>query len=216
MRKFHKTLSIGAGLAFTIIANLNAAAPAFAEHGHIVKHGFLLLGTNEVFATHIVAPPPHNWQVNLQLSLDQATLKAYLATKASGADGDVILVLDPIDIAQLKGATYITGDIIQKAYDGTIRPIATHISLVAGEFRVLYSRELSFPSKAYVTTDTRRLRTNDHFMGDKSMPTVVDPGNQVYRGTILSCPGENSFCNADSDCGSGRCVFDEWGVGRCQ
>lgn len=119
------------------------AGAAHAEHAHPVKHGFILMGTTEVFAAHIIASTPHNWQVLLALQLPETAEAAYTAAKAATPDGKMILVLDPVDLAGLAGEARLTGTISTEDAAGVRTPVATGVVIENDAFRVLYAEELA-------------------------------------------------------------------------
>src|SRR3954471_3177534 len=109
MRRLYWILMICAVSAYS-----RAEAPS---HQH-ADHGMLLLGSQEIFASHIVNKVPHNWQVELQVRFSDEVREQYLEEKLNYPDEKLVLVLQHLDLASIKSATSLTGFIVRVDANG--------------------------------------------------------------------------------------------------
>jgi len=126
------------------------SATAFAhDHAQHPPHNMILLGTQEVFASHIVYKQPHNFQVILQLQLDNAAKEAYLKSKAEHPESLHIFLLDPMDIKEISSQTSISGKLLYEDSEGNRQTILEGVVLPKDRFKVIYFDEvpLSLESK---------------------------------------------------------------------
>lgn len=112
------------------------------EQQHHVKHNMVLVGTEEVFASHIVYKEPHNYQVILQLNFEESVLKEYTEARASFPEEQFILLLDHMDISKIQESTSLSGTLLRRTATGEQTTINAHVHLNQGSFKVLYFDEL--------------------------------------------------------------------------
>jgi len=125
-----------------LISILSLSAPLHGEdHSRHVSHGMLLFGTEEVFADHIVYKEPHNYQIILKVEFDGETKQKYLDALSSYPSGEIIFMLDPLDIETIPSAFVITGKIIHR-HASAASDVQTDISLASDQFEVVYFKKL--------------------------------------------------------------------------
>jgi hypothetical protein len=110
-------------------------------HSH-AKHGMILLGESEIFASHIVYKEPHNYQVLLSVNLDENTKAAYLAAKRAAPQGLFVMLLDPLDIKEIAAQDVLTGSIFYRDESGQRRVVAPNVTVPKNNFHVIYFDEL--------------------------------------------------------------------------
>lgn len=123
----------------SFLASLIAAV---ALSGHPTKHNFFLMGTSEVFASHVVATDPHHYQIMMKVTLDEGTLATYRAAKLAAPGDTFLLLLDPVDLDALATATELTGTLRARGEDGVARTVATGVRLPRAAYEILYFNEL--------------------------------------------------------------------------
>jgi hypothetical protein len=135
---------------FVLFSLVTAGASRAADHDHHghARHGMILLGTQEVFASHIVYKEPHHFQVLAKLNLDDATLQKYLTAKAQRPNDLFILVLDPIDLRDIGSLGRLTGKILRQDETGTKHDLVLGVEIPKGKLQVLYFDELPLSLKA--------------------------------------------------------------------
>lgn len=88
-----------------------------ARRGHQAEaerhppHNMLLLGRDEIFASHIVYKAPHNYQVILKLRLPEKIRGEYLALRERNPEADLVFLLDEMDISRIASASTLSGTI---------------------------------------------------------------------------------------------------------
>jgi hypothetical protein len=125
-----------------VAVGLTSPASAQGHSGsHVAKHGFMLFGTSDVYAAHIIAQPPHNYQVLLQLDLEDPTLSAYFAARAADPGAFFRLVLDPLDLSRLASVDGVTGTIYSE-HEGRDDITVATFALPRVNYTILYFNEL--------------------------------------------------------------------------
>lgn len=104
----------------------------------------LIYGQQEIFADHVVYKSPHNYQVILKLHFDEDTLFAYQHSRDEFPARQIYLILDPMNIAEIKTAPILSGKLIQEIDNGNPKIIKENVSIPSGEFSVLYLEALPF------------------------------------------------------------------------
>lgn len=113
-----------------------------AHPNHHVKHNMVLLGTTEVFASHIVFKRPHNYQVILKINFDEAAQTAYLREREAHPQDQMIFLLDEMDIKDIQSHNAIVGTLIRVDSKRQRIPILESIILKGRNFSVLFFNEL--------------------------------------------------------------------------
>ncbi len=127
-------------MACLLSALFPTAAPAHTEH--YVKHNMVLVGENEIFASHLVFKEPHNYQVILGLELDPAVKEAYQRERRNYPQDTFIYLLDDMHIAHIRHMNAISGTIFRKDSLGNKIVLANGVKLEKSAFTVLYFNEL--------------------------------------------------------------------------
>jgi hypothetical protein len=122
---------------FTFICGLQS----FGLEGH-AKHGMLLFGETEIFASHIVYKVPHNFQVILKIRLDEKSKDAYLKERAQYPNDQIIFLLDSMDISRIKEKPQIVGEIFRRGEDEAKYPIGENVILNPSDYSMIYFDEL--------------------------------------------------------------------------
>ncbi len=109
-----------------VISLCGFVAPAGAQHKalsmpHQMQHGFIL-AADDKFASHLVAPGHHSWQVEItgQLSiLDPQELKIYVMRKSQSAGRSYFLFqAQHLDLPTLSAGQVLTGHIVESKIGG--------------------------------------------------------------------------------------------------
>jgi hypothetical protein len=101
----------------------------------------VLVGTDEVFASHIVYKQPHNFQVIVGIDIPEPLASTYRAARAAHPDDTFILLLDPIDIGDLASEASLSGPVFHRDAAGNRIDLGS-VVIPRGAFKVLYSEEL--------------------------------------------------------------------------
>lgn len=109
------------------------------NHSHPVKHGFILMGQDLVFASHIVAEAPHNFQVLMQIEFLGEAKLIYQKSRLENPDNLILFVLDPIDLKSLPQNGIVKGALSLDLGNGEKRILA---SSVEANFKLIYFNEL--------------------------------------------------------------------------
>lgn len=115
---------------------------AHDAHVHHAKHNMIMLGEKEVFLSHIVYKVPHNYQVVLKITLDDASFQEYLNAKHAAPDDLFILLLDPMDISKISEASSISGSILAEDKQGIRKEILPNVQIEKKNFQIVYFDEL--------------------------------------------------------------------------
>lgn len=107
-------------------------------HEHHAKHNMVVVGENEIFASHLVYKVPHNYQVLLEIHLSGETHAKYLAARRENPNSLMILLLDSMDISKIQSAETLTGTLYVEDPDGERREVDARVRLGKDRFRVLY------------------------------------------------------------------------------
>lgn len=128
-------------LSFTLISLSALGQTSHSAHSH-PNHNMILTGTDEIFASHIVYKQPHNYQVILQLELDQKTRQTYLKSKLEHTEERHILLLDSMDIGEIENKKTISGKIQAEDVTGVRRDLVQNVVLSNDHFKIVYFNEL--------------------------------------------------------------------------
>lgn len=118
------------------------------DHSHHPKHNMILMGENQIFASHIVYKEPHNYQVLLQIDFDEVTRETYLASKKLHPDDLFILLLDPMDIKDITLQASISGTLLYENPDGQRTQVITNVFIPKENFKIIYFDEIPLSLKA--------------------------------------------------------------------
>ena len=118
------------------------AASAQDGHQHHPPHNMILLGTAEVFASHIVYKQPHNYQVILKIQFDSKTLETYQASRTANPDSLFIFLLDSMDIGQIQKADSISGKLLFEDAEGKRNVILENVVVDKDHFKLVYFDEV--------------------------------------------------------------------------
>ncbi|MDZ4661982.1 MAG: hypothetical protein SGJ18_10240 [Pseudomonadota bacterium] len=119
------------------------------------KHNMILLGEGPVFASHIVYKKPHNYQVILELNLDDDTRAEYRKLKARHPAELFIFLLDSMDINEIATASSISGDILYENTQGARHVVIPNITITKEKFKIIYFEELGTLSFQCAKDDQR-------------------------------------------------------------
>lgn len=119
------------------------------DHQHHVKHNMILMGENEVFASHLVYKVPHNYQVLVRLQMDPPTRFRYLQEKKKFPQDQFILLLDEMNIAEIRKAPSISGTLFRAnpANLGQRVMLIPKVTFGPGSFSVLFLDEVPLSLK---------------------------------------------------------------------
>ena len=129
---------------FAVMIGLFFASAAIAQHDlhNHPPHNMILLGKDEVFASHIVYKEPHNFQVILKVDFDSETLAVYKASKNENPNQLFIFLLDSMDIKAISEQTQLSGKILfENANDERI-VFRQNVVLNKEQFKIVYFDEL--------------------------------------------------------------------------
>lgn len=112
------------------------------DHQHHPPHNMILLGTNEVFASHIVYKEPHNFQVILKVDFDSETLAVYQNSKSENPQQLFIFLLDSMDIAKIGELTELSGKVLFENANNERVVIRQNVVLKKEQFKIVYFDEL--------------------------------------------------------------------------
>lgn len=112
-----------------------------AQQSH-VDHNMILLGSDEIFATHIVYKVPHNFQVILNLQLPPGVKATYQKEKKAQPSEQFRFVLKHIDISQIQNLASISGALIRVKSDGKKTVILDSVTLTKHQFKILFFDEV--------------------------------------------------------------------------
>ena len=108
---------------------------------HHAKHNFILIGRDEVFASHVVYRAPHNYQVLLQITFGESVRAQYLDAKARYPLDDLFLLLDEMDLSKINQVKTLDGVLLRRSSDAT-SVIVPSVKLTGDDFKILYFDEL--------------------------------------------------------------------------
>ena len=118
---------------------------ASAQVPHHAKHNMILIGENEIFASHIVYLEPHNFQIIMQLTLNQANAKIYHDARLAHPNKQFIFLLDAT-LQQFESVSEISGKVFYTDEDGNGSDkqveVIPSLKLKKPEFKILYFQEL--------------------------------------------------------------------------
>lgn len=129
-----------------ILTTLMVAKAATAQthpHNH-AKHGMVLFGDQyEIFASHIIAKAPHNYQVILKVNLDRITQNIYDDSRINHRDERIVLVLNTMDLSTIKSQPTLVGTLIRENLTTNARTtLATEVILLAHHYELVFFQEL--------------------------------------------------------------------------
>ena len=110
------------------------------SEAHHSKHNMLLIGSDEIFASHIVYKKPHNFQVILKVRFPDAIKQHYLYLRKNDPDSQIVLLLDPMDISAIATVPAITGSLQKRGSSNRI--IVPRVTLQKKDFDVVFFDEL--------------------------------------------------------------------------
>lgn len=122
-----------------IVSSLSAQAQ---HHHHHPPHNMILLGTDEVFASHIVYKEPHNYQVILKVEFDPLTLEVYRQSRQANPEKLYIFLMDSVDIGKISGQNEISGKILFENENSERVTIRENVILEKTQYKILYFDEL--------------------------------------------------------------------------
>lgn len=162
-----------------IIGLLGATAMAAEYHKH-PTHNMVLFGKTEVFASHIVYKEPHNFQVILSLNLDQATKKAYLDSKNINPSDLQILLLDPMDIENIRNLSQISGKLLTENSKGERQIIVENVIIVRQNFEVVFLGELPVGLQTDFPFASLNFGESDDYTCVRRPVLKCEPGETAY------------------------------------
>lgn len=114
-----------------------------AQHQHVhPKHNMILLGTDPIFASHIVYKVPHNYQVLLEIKFDAPTIEQYQAAKKNFPNDLFLFLLDPLDIKDIAAQAPLTGKLLRQDSAGDRHEIVSTTTVRKGNFNLIYFDEV--------------------------------------------------------------------------
>lgn len=129
-----------------ILFLMSVQVPASTEgnHGHAghVRHNMLLYGVEPVFASHIVYKEPHNYQLILQLGLDELARSTYLKIRNEHPEVRQFLLLDPLDLNEFASTDSLTGSLLYEELDGKRHVLLERITIPKKSYKVIYFEKL--------------------------------------------------------------------------
>lgn len=127
-------------------------AGGHSEHSSIGDHGMLLFGEEVLYLSHLpMFASPHNFQVLLEVGLDDAAREAFLSDRHVAGDGIHTFFPQPFPIAELApradgpARTSIEGTIFRGHFERRGKPIAEGV--VTEVHRVVHFSELDIGAK---------------------------------------------------------------------
>ena len=114
---------------------------AFAQHNH-PQHKMIMYGENEIFMSHVVYKVPHNYQVILNVDLDEQSKAEYLKEKRIHKDDTFLFILDHMDISTIYDVSHLTGTLVRESIMFGRFEIAKKVRLDDENFKILYFNEL--------------------------------------------------------------------------
>ena len=134
------TTGLIAGLLFVMLSA--GTARAQDGHQHHPPHNMILLGTTEIFASHIVYKQPHNFQVILKIQFDEKTKVAYQTARDENTESLFIFLLHSMDISQIQTMESISGKLLFEGPDGQRNIILENVVIDKDHFKVVYFDEV--------------------------------------------------------------------------
>lgn len=125
-----------------ILISLTFAFSAASAHESHTNHNMILLGSDEIFATHIVYNVPHNFQVILTLQLPLEVKTLYQQQRQLHPNDQFRFVLKHLDISQIQALGSVTGAVLRVHSDGKKTTIIDDVTLTKNQFKVLFFDEL--------------------------------------------------------------------------
>ena len=113
------------------------------DHSQHVRHGMVLFGETNIFASHIVYKAPHNFQVVLEIRLSSQVNDAYSAARREFPMNKLVLVLDALDISLL-GSTKLplAGTIFREDQQGNKFELISGVKIGVPDYDIVYFDEL--------------------------------------------------------------------------
>ncbi len=105
-------------------------------------HNMILLGSHEIFASHIVYKEPHNYQIILKINLAGAHKDVYLKARADFPKNLQIFLINPMNLKDIKNVSEISGVLLTEFPDGRRQILSEQITLMLNSFEVVYFDEL--------------------------------------------------------------------------
>jgi len=112
------------------------------------NHGFSLLGERSLVLSHIpMFMAPHQFQIFLEVAIEEPGVKAYLEDKKKSGSTDYVLVTDPIVLPTLDPhSPHLLTELIGKLYRGWPFNNPNTAPVVAPELKVKVERAIYFRS----------------------------------------------------------------------
>lgn len=134
------------GLTSVVLASAmsfsNIVASAQPAHHNHAKHNMIVIGENDVFASHLVYKQPHNYQVILSVHLPNDVKTKYLAERRLHPNDTYLYLLEEMDMRDISTAKEIRGSLFREDANGEKSVIDSALTLQTGGFRVVYFSEL--------------------------------------------------------------------------
>lgn len=127
---------------FGLAMFVNGSAIAQHDHHNHPPHNMILLGQDEVFASHIVYKEPHNFQVLLKVDFDPETRSVYKNAKREHPNQLFIFLLDSMDIKMISEQTALTGKILFENTKNERVVIRQNVHLSQDQFKIIFFDEL--------------------------------------------------------------------------
>lgn len=105
-------------------------------------HNMVLLGLDEVFASHIVYKTPHNFQVELAVKLPPDVQAVYRAARVEHPDDTYIFLLDSMSIADIGTQERLSGQVFRLDAEDRRTDLASDVVLERDAFRVVFFQKL--------------------------------------------------------------------------
>jgi hypothetical protein len=129
-------------LGLVLVNNVRASdGPPTHDHDH-ARHYMILMGENEIFASHFVFKQPHNYQVLLSVKFDPATQAKYREEREKHPNELFMLFLDPIVIKDIEHLDSISGKLLVEDKNEVQHEILPAVNLGRDQFKVIFFNEV--------------------------------------------------------------------------
>jgi hypothetical protein len=126
-----------------VLALMGVSSSGMAQsHEHLSKHGFVLMGDEQIFASHIVYKHPHNYQILIELTFDAKTTQVLRNARAAEPENLFVFVLDPLDLTQIASQRSLTGIIQSRNKNDERTTIIDGVVVANRFFKIIYFEEL--------------------------------------------------------------------------
>ncbi len=107
------------------------------------NHGFLLTGDKELYASHIIANAPHNYQIILKIIEPKILKQFYGDLEKDHPEYRFVFVAQHVDLEQLNsGKPQLMGRVVSINPNGDKHEESQDIELPSNAYEILYFRKL--------------------------------------------------------------------------